>query len=97
MKFSTAKYTSVALLIAGLAIGCFGVFALEEGTDAYRFTAIVMLVLFGAGIVVAYFFGRCPNCGRRLFFRLLKWKECPYCRKKLDGNGRYVPKAKRLK
>lgn len=95
MKFSTVKYTTLGLLVAGLAIGCFGVFALEEGTSSYTFTAILMLVLFAAGLLVAFIWGRCPNCGHRLFYRLLKWKDCPYCRHKIDMKGRYVKKVKK--
>jgi len=47
-----------------------------------------------AAIVIMVVWGRCPNCGKHLFYGLYKWKVCPKCRKKLDPNAKYVPVKK---
>lgn len=94
MKLYTAKYLSIGLLLAGLVIGCAGVFLLTEGTAAYIATEVLMLALLVIGIVIAAVWGRCPNCGYHLFYKMMKWKECPNCRKKIDERLKYTPKAK---
>ena len=79
MKFKTAKYTVLSLLLAGLAVGVSGVFLVEEGTSLYTFTLTITMVLLCAGIVVGAVWARCPHCGKHLFINMLKWKTCPQC------------------
>ena len=79
MKFKTAKYTVLSLLLAGLAVGVSGVFLVEEGTSLYTYALTITMVLLCAGIVVGAVWARCPHCGKHLFINMLKWKTCPQC------------------
>ena len=96
MKYGTAKTVTVAILLVALAVACMGQFLTEEGSSEYMMSLYGAIGMLGVGLVVAFVWGRCPNCGHRLFYKFLKWKECPKCHKKLDGNGRYF-KPDRLK
>ncbi len=87
MKFETAKYTSLGLLIAGLVIGVTGAFLAEEGTFIYTLVLAVTVALLAAGILVGTIWARCPYCGKRLFINMLKWKSCPKCRHSLYGGN----------
>ena len=90
MKFSSAKAVSMGMLLAGLAIGVASALMFEEGTAAYTGSAVLLISVFVAAIVIMVVWGRCPNCGKHLFYGLYKWKVCPKCRKKLDPNAKYV-------
>ncbi len=83
MKFETAKYTALGLLLAGLAVGVSGIFLVEEGTPLYTFTLTITVALLCAGIAVGAVWARCPHCGKHLFINMLKWKTCPKCRRAL--------------
>ena len=94
MKFGTAKSASMGMLLAALAIGVASALMLEEGSSAYTGSAILLLVLLFASVAIMYIWGRCPYCGKRLFYGLYKWKICPKCRRALRANEKYVPSAK---
>jgi len=94
MKFSSAKAVSMGLLIAAFTIGISALFLFEEGSSAYTGSTIMILALFVAALLVMFIWGRCPYCGKRLFYGLYKWKICPKCRRKIDHNAKYVPAAK---
>lgn len=86
MKLSTAKTFSLGMLLAGLAIGVLGVLTQEEGTSAYLMTEVFTLVCLVVGVAVAAIWGKCPYCGKHLFFQMLKWDYCPKCRRALVKN-----------
>ena len=94
MKFSTAKAVSMGILLAALAIGVATAFMFEEGSSAYIGSAVLLVILFVVALAVMIIWGRCPYCGRHLFYGLYKWKICPKCRRALDPNGKYVPSGK---
>lgn len=94
MKFSASKAASMGMLLAALSIGVASALIFEEGTTAYTGSAVLITVLFIAALAIMYIWGRCPYCGKRLFYGLYKWKICPKCRRKLDPNGKYVPSKK---
>ena len=94
MKFGTAKTVMMSLLLAAFVIALAGTFLLEEGTGEYTLTTVLAVVLLAAGLLVGALWGRCPSCGKHLFFKLLQWKSCPACRRALDPAGRYRPKTK---
>lgn len=94
MNFGTAKSASMGMLLAALAIGVASALMFEEGTSAYTGSAILLLVLLFTSVAIMYIWGRCPYCGKRLFYGLYKWKICPKCRRTLRANEKYVPSAK---
>ncbi len=96
MKYGTTKTVTVAILLGALAIACGGQFLTDKGSSEYMMSVYAALVLLVVGLGVAFIWGRCPNCGQRLFYRFLKWKKCPKCGKTLDNKGKYV-KPERLK
>ena len=96
MKLGTAKTVTVAILLAALGVACIGQFLTEEGSSDYMMSLCGALVMLAVGLVVAFIWGRCPNCGHRLFYKFLKWKQCPRCGKKLENDKMFV-KPSRLK
>ena len=95
MKFGTAKATSMGILLAALAIGVSSLFVFEEGSAGYVGSAVLLVTLFATGIAIMAIWGRCPYCGKHLFYGLYKWKICPKCRRKLCAGDKYVPSAKK--
>ena len=95
MKFSTAKAASMGMLLAALTIGVSSALIFEEGTAAYTGSAVLIAVLFALALVIMFVWGRCPYCGKRLFYGLYKWKICPKCRRKLDPRGKYAASGKK--
>lgn len=91
MKFGTAKASSMGILLAALAIGVASALMFEEGSSAYVGSAILIVSLFAVALAIMIIWGRCPYCGRRLFYGLYKWKICPKCRRKLEAGEKYVP------
>lgn len=49
MKFETAKYTTLGLLLGGFVIGVLGTFLCEKGSSMYNFTLVATLALLVAG------------------------------------------------
>ena len=94
MKFSTSKAASMGMLLAALAIGVASALIFEEGTAVYNGSAFLLVVLLVVSVAIMIVWGRCPYCGKRLFYGLYKWKICPKCRRKLDPNGKYSHKNK---
>lgn len=90
MKLGTAKAFTLGSLMLGLAVGLFGFFFLEEGSTVYIYAEIVTALLFAAGIIIAVVWGRCPFCGKLLFYKLFKLNICPRCKRRLDSNGKYA-------
>lgn len=84
MKLAKARILTLSLLLAGLAIAVAAGFLTTEGTMEYTMSLILVLLLFAAGIAVAFFFGRCPNCGKHLFVNFLRLSRCPHCGKLLE-------------
>lgn len=97
MKFSTAKILMLVLLLTALAVTVGALLLLDEGTDEYLMSEIVSLALLASGIAVGAIWGRCPNCGKHLFVKLLQLKACPHCRRPLDPNGKYISANGRLR
>lgn len=99
MKLGQAKTTSIILLLGALAIGVAANFITAEGSSGYTLSVILVVLMFIAGLACALIWGRCPNCGQRLFINLYKWKKCPRCNKPLDLNGRFTakPQSKKLR
>ena len=83
MKFETAKYTTLGLLLGGFVIGVLGPFLCEKGSSMYNFTLVATLALLVAGCLVGAIWARCPYCGKHLFVNMLKHKTCPKCRRAL--------------
>ena len=90
MKLGTTKAFTLGSLMLGLAVGLFGFFFLEEGSAVYIFAEIVTALLFAAGIITAVVWGRCPFCGKPLFYKLFKLNVCPRCKRRLDSKGKYA-------
>ena len=90
MKFGTAKTITVAILLSALVIACLGQFLTDEGSSEYVMSIWGACILLAAGLGVAYIWGRCPKCGKRLFYKLYKWKKCPKCGKVLENDKMYV-------
>ena len=84
MKLAKARILTLALLLAALAIAVAANFLTAEGSAEYTISLIVVLLLFVAGLAVAFFWGRCPHCGRHLFVYFLRLSRCPRCGKPLD-------------
>jgi len=89
MKFSTSKAASMGILLAALAIGVASALMFEKGTAAYTGSVVLLLLMLAAALMIMFIWGRCPYCGKRLFYGLYKWTICPKCRRKLDMNGKY--------
>ena len=94
MKFGTAKSASLGMLLAALAIGVSSLFMFEEGTAAYNGSAALIIGLFIASLLIMIIWGRCPYCGKHLFYGLYKWKICPKCRRRLSAGDKYTPSGK---
>ena len=94
MKFGTAKAASMGMLLAALTIGVSSIFLFEEGTAAYMGSAVLIVALFIASLFIMIVWGRCPYCGRHLFYGLYKWKTCPKCRRALSAADKYTPPTK---
>ena len=99
MKFGAAKSASMGMLLSALVIGVSSILMFEEGTSAYIGSAVLIVLLFIASLLIMIVWGRCPYCGMHLFYGLYKWKTCPKCRRALSANDKYSPsdrlKAKR--
>ena len=93
MKLARVRILTLALLLAGLAIAVATNFLAEEGSAAYTGSLALVLLLFAAGLAAAFLWGRCPNCGKRLFVNFLRLSRCPRCGKPLDPEGRYRPRG----
>ncbi|MBQ8217029.1 MAG: hypothetical protein IJZ91_03600 [Oscillospiraceae bacterium] len=91
MKFGTAKAASMGMLLAALAIGVASLFMFEEGSSAYMGSAVLLIILLFSSVAIMIIWGRCPYCGKRLFYSLYKWKNCPKCRKALKPGDKYSP------
>ena len=87
----------MGILLAALAIGVSSLFLFEEGSVGYIGSAVLLVVLFAAGIAIMVIWGRCPYCGARLFYGLYKWKICPKCRRKLCAGDKYTPAVNKNK
>ena len=91
MKFGAAKSASMGMLLSALVIGVSSIFMFEEGSSAYTGSAILIILLFVASLLIMFIWGRCPYCGKHLFYGLYKWKTCPKCRRELSANDKYTP------
>ena len=89
MKLAKVRILTLSLLLAGLAIAVAASFLTTEGSPAYTFSFAAVMVLFAAGLLAAFLWGRCPHCGRRLFVNFLRLTRCPRCGKPLDPQGSY--------
>ena len=88
MKLGTVRILTLSLLLAALAIAVAAMLLTAEGSAEYNFSMILVLLLFAAGLLVTFLWGRCPHCGRRLFVNFLRLKKCPGCGKPLDSGWR---------
>lgn len=89
MKLGKARSLTLILLLAAMTIAVAAAFLTTEGSPEYTVSLIFVIVLFCAGLGTAFLWGRCPNCGKRLFVNLLRAARCPKCGKPLDNDGRY--------
>ena len=89
MKLAKVRILTLSLLLAGLAIAVAASFLTTEGSPEYTLSLVLVLVLFAAGLLAAFCWGRCPHCGKRLFVNFLRLSRCPRCGKPLDPEGRY--------
>lgn len=83
MKFSTAKYLVLSILLFALALGFVGLFVFEEGTRQLVILEIICVSLLGVGIVIGILWCRCPYCKKSLFIRMFKYTRCPKCNRRL--------------
>ncbi len=89
MKLAKVRILTLALLLAGLAIAVAANFMTREGSTEYTLSLILVLLLFAGGLVSAFLWGRCPNCGKHLFVNFRRLSRCPYCGKPIDPDGKY--------
>ncbi len=89
MKLAKARILTLSLLLAALAIAVAAQFLTAEGSAEYTLSLAAVLVLFAAGVGIAVIWGRCPNCGKRLFVNFLRLSRCPGCGRPIDPDGSF--------
>ncbi len=83
MKFSTAKYLVLSILLFALTLSFVGLFGFSEGSQGQIIIEIICVGLLGVSILAGILWCRCPYCKKSLFIRMFKYTRCPKCNKRL--------------
>ena len=83
MKFATAKYLVLSILLLALFLSFVGLFVFAEGTQQRLVIEIICVILLGISILAGILWCRCPYCNKSLFIRMFKYTRCPKCNKRL--------------
>ena len=81
--FSQGKDLVKKLMVAAIISCVMGVVCEQMGNRLSYAFLVLSIVIFVAVVYVIAKFCRCPHCGKRIFFGVLKVTTCPSCRRNL--------------